>query len=300
MWNHKLHTLRRQRLFESDEEAGGHRTPEVHAARDLAAALIVSGSAFERWSELASLLEPYGGTEWNIAPDKLTRVLPPDLSLPALPPSYGFKGGAARHLLRSALGRPAELPRDLDLVRIGTRWNATDTELSGRYMGDDFRRGHGVELVRDLSRYLRTRDISLNELLYIDGTLTVTPIALLDTLGLVLRPCRYLPGTLSKPPALLGRILLKMLRLRAEGLARGESWTLLGIPERVDIEEFHVALQLHRAAERSEEVARLFADSLVYLGLLTIPSEGDPLAVCRELLDHHLELLQGDRPDLSE
>ena len=293
MWNHKLHTLRRQKLFENDERSGAPRSQAQQAARALATALILEGPAFTRWDEVRQLLSEPGSSTWSITAEQISCAIEQDRALPSLPPTYGFKGGAARHMLRRALGHPGEAPRDIDLIRLGRRWTQLDTELSGMHMADDFRRGHGVELISDLAHYFRSRDISVNELIHADGLLRATPLAVLDNVGMVLRPCRYLPGTLAKPPALLGRTLLKMLRLRAEGLMRGESWTLSGIPERIDIEEFHVALQLHRSFERSEETARIFVDSLVLLGLFEPEGDSDTLQQVRESLAHHLEQLDG-------
>lgn len=294
MWDHKLHTLRRQRLFDEDTARIGGSQDE-RDARDLASQLIIEGSAFRRWDDVFSLLARIApGTTWQLSQKTLSAILDArSIDLPSLPSRYGFKGGGARHALAALLGRRGETPRDIDLVRLGRRWTPLDTELSGRYMREDFLRGNGVELIRSFDRYFATRDLSVNEVIHIDGAVHATPLAVLDTAGYVLRPCRYLPGTLRRPPALFGRTLLKMLRLRAEGLIRGEPWMLVGVPERIQLEDFHVALELSRALERSTDVARIFAESLVTLGLLEPGSDGDSLSMLIDELAHLLDEIEG-------
>jgi len=181
-------------------------------------------------------------------------------ALPEIPPGYAFKGGAARLALSQLLNprRTLPPPRDLDLLRFDTRWNAQDSEVSRRIMRRDFERGRGVELCPGPERYFRSRDISINELYLLGGELRCTLACLLDTLGWVLRPCYYGRGSLHREAQLGGRILLKMLRLRAEAMEQGECWAVLGVPDEVEVEDFALAVELNKALFRGRSAAERF------------------------------------------
>jgi len=181
-------------------------------------------------------------------------------AVPELPAGYGYKGGAARCVLAYVLGREGYFlaPRDLDVVRFGKSWTELDATVSKHFMAEDFARGHGVELLRSSSYYFNSRDLTVNEILYFEGELLVSIVGLLDLLGLLLRPCRFLSGSLSKKPELRGSTLVKMLRLRAESLTAGVSWVLAGVTEEVVISDLELAVQLEKALSRGVDVGERF------------------------------------------
>jgi hypothetical protein len=57
------------------------------------------------------------------------------------------------------------------------------------------------------------------------------------------------------------------LRLFSEGLTRGDGWVVIGVARDSEVSRFHLGLQLARAFERDERVARAFADVCFQLGL---------------------------------
>ena len=180
--------------------------------------------------------------------------------LPQMPPAYGYKGGAARYLLNRAIRPTAAIsfPRDLDLLRFGKVWTDRDTELSKQFMTDDFERGWGVELSPGIDEYLHSRDISINEVLYIDGQIICSVFCFLDSLAYLLRPCFYRPGTLQREPAFRGRVFLKLLRLYAEGTNSGEPWAVMGDPGDFAITDFDFALELDKAFSRGSAAGERF------------------------------------------
>jgi len=186
-----------------------------------------------------------------------------------IPAGFGVKGGAAREALIEGLSlRPPQHPRDIDLIRRGFHRTPADDVVAKALMKRDFELGARVELIRDLGAYLRSRDLSINEVVAIDATVYTSLLCALDTIGHILRPSRYRSGTLHKPPSLLGTSLLKMARLYAEGNVRGESWSMMGIPEEVSFSEFDLAMHLNKAFQRGELVADKFLQTLEVLSLL--------------------------------
>lgn len=201
------------------------------------------------------------------------------------PPPYGVKGGAARCLLLEALGAQSPNPRDIDIIRKGTHPLKTDDKIAAHYMPDDYRFGAKIELFTDLNRYLSSRDITINEVMYVDGTLTFSPFAFLDVVTRTIRPSRYRSGTLSKPPQLAGRVFLKMIRLRAEFFSHEDHWQVVGVPDDVEFTETDLAIQIEKALQRGMNVAESFLDHLVKAEFLEY---GEPPLLAKIIgeLDH--------------
>lgn len=166
------------------------------------------------------------------------------------------------------------MPRDLDVVRFGGGWNETDTFVSKEVMPRDFERGFGVEVCSNIERYLSSRDLSVNEVVFGGGVVRASPIAVLDTIGGLLRPCKYRPGSMRHPPSLSGATVVKMLRLRAEGIVDGHPWSISGVPADQIIDPFDVAVQLDKAFARSDRVAELFIEQCAAVGIF--PLDGEP------------------------
>lgn len=178
--------------------------------------------------------------------------------LPSLPKEYGFKGGAARLALRVALRLPVserEVPRDVDLIRIGLQRDPRDWSLAKQYMPEDAAAGRSVEVTRSIPHYLRTRDLTLNEVLWIDNLVAVSFLGFIDTMAALIRPTKYRGGSLHSPKALRGVTVMKMLRLQAEF---GSPWEVRGILPTQEVDGFDLALHLNRALARGEDVAHAF------------------------------------------
>jgi hypothetical protein len=219
--------------------------------------------------------------------------------LRSIPFPYGLKGGAAREALISALEtRAAREPRDIDLIRRGHHINAQDVEMACRFMPQDYLHGARVELVAALSDYLGSRDLSINEVAVFGDSIFTTLLCILDTIGHTIRPSRYRGGSLHKKPQLLGRTLLKMVRLYAEGCSCGEPWSLTGIPDEVSFSEFDFALNLNKAFQRGRTVAEQFVRTAEILAL--IPASAHPLKRALEELEHLRHGERGLFPDVPD
>jgi hypothetical protein len=220
-----------------------------------------------------------------------------NLSSLGIPVGFGVKGGAAREALISTLSlRAPHQPRDIDLVRRGAYPLSTDDVIAKRIMGRDFEHGARVELIRNLGGYLRSRDISINEVTALDTTVHTSLLCALDTIGHVLRPSRYRSGTLHKRPSLFGASLLKMARLYAEGAVIGENWSITGIPEEVTFTEFDLAIHLNKAFQRGELVADRFLHTLELLSLF--PATDNRVARALREVEHLRHGEKGLLPDV--
>jgi hypothetical protein len=202
-----------------------------------------------------------------------------------LPKSCGFKGGTARELLCDKLGlRNFRAPRDLDLVRRGSFHTPQDELVAREFMPHDYRHGARVELIRSISRYLSSRDITINEVCAFHAEINVSLLGALDAAGNVIRPSRYRGGSIHRQPGLDGKIFLKMVRLFAEAEHFGDSSILVGIPDTVIFSEIDLAINLDKAFQRGHGVAQLFISTLIHLGALD--ASDDPLAQVLEELEH--------------
>jgi hypothetical protein len=227
-----------------------------------------------------------GSITWSYSSKEhsfLTTVQAPEI-LADLPNNVGVKGGVARSLLLSLLGVPTLPPRDIDIIRKGSFRAPSDEDLARRYMSDDYRFGARVELFDSASKHLSSRDITINEVMYFNGTLMCSPFAALDALTFTLRPSRYKGGTLSRQPQLLGRVLLKMLRLRAEMTHSGSNWRVVGIPDDAAFGEFDLALHLEKSLQRSPLIAESFLQHTQTAGFLEYSGSELLLPVLEDLI----------------
>ena len=247
---------------------------QLHA-RELANSFILHHGAPHLIREGLAFLQVTAPSVLNYSDGVITLPFPSD-RLPAehLPPApYGLKGGAARELLLEALAvRPMRRPRDIDLIRKGSFVIPSDDAAAKRYMPQDYLHGARVELISDLSRYLSSRDITLNEVASFADQGSTTLLAALDTAGATIRPSHYRGGSIHRKPTLDGRVLLKMVRIFAEAEAHNESCILVGIPDQISFSEFDLAIHLNKAFQRGESVAEHFIDALVLLGIIEASS----------------------------
>jgi len=273
----------RQRAFELDRS----NIPEqVSTARTLAHTMMGSHFARHAHREALDFINSIGTTQFAEYEGSLhTTTSTPQSQVEPIPKPYGLKGGAAREALIETLGlRAPETPRDLDLIRRGSHFTPHDEAIARTLMPRDYRYGARVELITDLNRYLTSRDITINEVAILDGSLHASPLALLDTIGQVLRPSRYRGGTLHREPGISGRTLLKMIRLQAEGTLRGESWSVIGIPLETSFSDIDLAIHLNKAFQHSKAAAGLFASYCSTLGL--IAPDREPLEYLLTELAH--------------
>jgi len=259
----KIHSLRRTSFVE--ERTGERAAQARHLAREIIGGEIESQ---ERYELAVRRIVP--NAKELRARERLTFAVGTWCGLPSLPRGYFYKGGAARLALGQALEVSMGMPRDLDIVRFGGRWTSEDTRLSRELMPLDFERGWGVEVCTDLSTYLATRDLSVNEVIFGHGELVASPAGVLDALGGVLRACRYGRGSIHHSPSLRGATVAKMLRLRAEGRIDGVVWNVVGIPDDQPIEPSDLAVQLDKSFARSEAVAAEFVRQCAEVGLLVL------------------------------
>jgi len=258
----------------------------VESARTLATDLIKGSSSRHTVQQAQAFIQDILGTPTSLTESYLTFSLEiaAHQAHASLPEPYGIKGGAARELLAArAHSRQARAPRDLDLIRRGTFPVPADSAVARTFMPHDYQHGARVELIRSMPRYLSTRDITVNEIAMFGATVSLSVLGALDTIGHLLRPTRYRGGSIHRQRFLDGRVFLKMVRLYAEAECHGDPVLLVGIPDEVSFSDCDLALQLDKAFQRNDDVARTFADTLVLLGAL--PASSDPLAKLLEELE---------------
>lgn len=248
----------------------GQMTPTQAKAQELATQLIQNYSAPHVAEVAIKFLVDQVHPSISRTGDFLSIQIPSShRASPALPATYGVKGGAARESLISALGlRAPQQPRDIDLVRRGFHRVPADDDLARAIMPRDFELGARVELIRDMNGYLSSRDLTINEVVALDDVAHTSLLCLLDTVGLVIRPSKYRSGSLHKRPTLFGQSLLKMIRLYAEGVSRSENWSIVGIPEEVSFSEFDLAVHLNKSYQRGRQVAETFLQTCELLSLI--------------------------------
>lgn len=144
-----------------------------------------------------------------------------------LPEGYGYKGGAARSLLLRNIGiDPTSMPRDIDIVRLSEKepHEGVDEKLAKEYMPDDFAQGHGVEFLKNITEYLNTRDLTINELYATDEYIVATDECLRDTIRHIICQSDYEYEQYYDD---IGpKMLAKMLRFYSEALSRGMETSL--------------------------------------------------------------------------
>lgn len=209
-----------------------------------------------------------------------------------LPEGYGYKGGAARSLLRRNLRIDLRSnPRDIDIIRLIAEepWEDADNELAKEFMPNDFMHGAGVETVLDENEYFATRDFTINEIMATDEEIRLTKQCLLDTVRNITRVARYEVqqwGGSAGP-----KMLSKALRFYAESLHR---YGYVEMHENFDYEKYFIspfwlALQLDRAYEQSQELAQSYVDLLVLLNQL--PQD---IKTIEQAAKHLLDLMGDD------
>ena len=182
---------------------------------------------------------------------------------PPLPEGYGFKGGIARKALARTLRLPISTAavRDIDLLRGLDTDGDHDRQLSERYMTEDMILGNAkVEAIVSLRDYFSTREVTMNELYYLDGHIEITPLGLADTLGGVIRVTRghHAINRGQVHPIVAFKALRFAANMRAEGREPIIAPFRINYRKRPHPFEFFFALQLSRAFESGAEVAEQY------------------------------------------
>lgn len=195
-----------------------------------------------------------------------------------LPDGYGFKGGAARVVLRDVLGLKNNEPRDFDLIRVNVPEpeEGLDLKLAAQYMEKDFELGDGVEYIDNVDDYFETRDFTINEVYVVNNKIFATEECIRDTLRNIVRVTEYELNKYYHYEEGIGpKMKAKALRFHVEQLYT-TGISDLYYEDKYEIEEsfinpFWLAVQLDRAFERSTQLADKFTKILVNYKI--VPSE---------------------------
>lgn len=217
---------------------------------------------------LREALDEHGINSTGIQEDENGHyILPrPDTSnVPVLPDGYAYKGGAARTLLREALGlKTIRGPRDLDVIRLAAQepYPHADREISKRFMPEDYEHGDGVEPITDIDQYLNQRDLTINEVLATNTEVIATEQAILDTARNIIRMTNFEHGRYDNRK----KMTAKILRFYAQAIVEFEQETYIESSstfERSFIPPFWAALHLDRAYSHSPDAAEEYVAELV-------------------------------------
>lgn len=219
---------------------------------------------------------------------------------PPMPEGYGFKGGVSRKALARTLRLPISTAavRDIDLLRSAEVPEDHDRELAERYMTEDLILGNAkVEALITPRDYFATREVTMNQLYYLDGEIQITPIGLLDTLGGVIRVTQgHLNTNRGRThPIVAFKALRFAANLRAEGREPMIMHFRTDFRRRPHPFAFFLALQLSRAYESGPETAAFYLDYAREWGLLDKADLPDDITAAEaatelkeRLTDYHL------------
>jgi len=190
-------------------------------------------------------------------------VDPMEAALDAIEDLLDAKGGVARKALARVLRLPLSTSavRDIDLLRIGGTPPEHDQRLAEVYMTDDVIHGDAeVEEIVSPLDYLTSREFTVNEVLFVDGVVRITPMGLLDTLGGVVRITQaHLNRNRGRVHPVVG---FKALRFAGTGRHEGNNIRVarfrLSYRPRAHPLAFFFALQLSRAFEADPAIAELY------------------------------------------
>jgi len=203
----------------------------------------------------------------SIHPWGVTLEAPTMKHLPLPPAGYGYKGGAARLALQTALGLPhhRQRIRDLDLIRVTLRVDSIDNSMAKKLSPDDARYGFGVECISDFQQYLTSRDLTINEGIVFQDRVIASHQAISDTKERILRMTQYAK---SQNQESQNRIIAKMLRLSAEAVYYGEDSYSLDLPPTSELSLFAFLLHLERTLNEKKKLSELFIGAVSERGIL--------------------------------
>lgn len=240
---------------------------------------------------------------YDIGPNSVVFTVSDDeiADYPPMPSGYGFKGGVARKALARVLRLPISTAavRDIDLLRAADTPPDHDRELTERYMTDDLIHGDAqVEALTTARDYFNTREVTVNQIIFLDGEIEITHLGLLDTLGGVIRVTKQHIGTNygRAHPIVAFKVLRFAANLRAEGREPLIPHFRVNFRRRPHPFAFFFALQLSRAFESGPDVAGFYVDyarEWNLLGKAELPEDitaTEAAEVLKDrLTDYHLE-----------
>ena len=184
-----------------------------------------------------------------------------------LPVGVVYKGGAARELLKRALGMPViSEPRDIDLAYIGETPLTLEQELSiAEYMHvEDLEHSStGFHLVEPVgANYFKNRDFTINECYATDTKVVCTVDCLFDTARHIIRATPYEIGFGRVKP----KTVAKATRFWCETIHPFNEAAIMGIPdwqfEDMFKYTFALLLNLDKAMQNGPDVAQRYVDEL--------------------------------------
>ena len=204
-----------------------------------------------------------------------------------LPEGVAVMGGVARSVAREIITGEREPIRDIDLVNILSQDGKSEvspeklTELSKKFMPDDFAFGHGIGN-DTIENYFRTRDFTINQSLIKDGKLIVSDLAYNDFSENIIRPSYFEHS--HENDEIGSRLFLKALMLRGVVTQISSSVpTIEDMKEPDEIRMFDVALFLNKAMSRGAQTARAFTRDLVEWGIIREEFSDRPVALAKVL-----------------
>lgn len=204
-----------------------------------------------------------------------------------LPEGVAVMGGVARSIARQVLTGDIEPIRDIDLVNITDRQGAVPidmekrTELSKKYMPEDFAYGHGIQ-DDTFDHYFKTRDFTINQSLVLNNQLYVSELAQNDFIENVIRPTYYELPCIDE--SLSSRLFLKAMMMKTVLAEVTSSVPLVeDIGQVGEIKTFDLALMLNKTISRGASIARGFTANLVDWGIVDEEYFDHPLALARDV-----------------
>lgn len=194
-----------------------------------------------------------------------------ELNLPSLPKGYAFSGGAARAVFQRQILKEKDVYiRDIDIVSVQelepdlrlAEW------ISEKYMPDDYAHGHGVHQ-ESLKTYFSNRDLTINQVLVSNDKIYITQKAIMALRDKIVDLTDYEKagdswGSISEKLATKAVLMEQTFRAKyGKGSLADKETTCVWIEN-----PFYVALQLDKALQFGNRLARNYIKALVNYGMI--------------------------------
>lgn len=182
-----------------------------------------------------------------------------------LPDGVGVLGGAARNIAWQLLRDEQSPPlRDIDIAFLDIQHKMEADELSNQLNPRDSEHGHGAQQIANIEEYMHQRDFTINQVLYVDGILYITPEAMDHIIDGVIQPTEYEhhgEWQLSGKLRLKGYLLETVMRAEGHNATFNDPLEQPGEPVEIG-HTFFKALILQKALEYGGDVADKFYERL--------------------------------------